>query len=382
MGRVGAVEGLVGDVDPGGGDADAGDGPRDGVDEQQAGEGGEALDVHPHYAQHAGAKDDDDGGRKRIAHGAHGAGRDLVSGGYPLEGENGGQALHGVAQCLRVGGEDAEALHVEADYQHIEDRAAAHAEEEAAQVDGATARVEARAVVLRHKGHGGLHKGRDDEVAVDLEGDGGGRSGDGGGAELVDGTLDEDVGEGEDHALQAGGKAYLHNLAQLRAPHLHGTQVEADVAFLVGQNPYYTAGRHKVGADGGDGHAVHAHIAHQHKEEVEDDVHHAADAQPVEGPFGVAGRPQDGVAEVVDHHRGEAQSVDAQVLGGVVEDVGGGVERLKDGACHRHSQHQQGKAADEGDKSRRGHGAPDVAAVALAYARCDDDVGAHRYADE
>ena len=271
---------------------------------------------------------------------------------------------------------------MEADYQHIEDRAAAHAEEEAAQVDGATARVEARAVVLRHKGHGGLHKGRDDEVAVDLEGDGGGRSGDGGSAEAVDGTLDEDVGEGEDHALQAGGKAYLHNLAQLRAPHLHGTQVEADVAFLVGQNPYYTAGRHKVGADGGDGHAVHAHIAHQHKEEVEDDVHHAADAQPVEGPFGVAGRPQDGVAEVVDHHRGEAQSVDAQVLGGVVEDVGGGVERLKDGACHRHSQHQQGKAADEGDEGRRGHGAPDVAAVALAYARGDDDVGAHRDADE
>ena len=110
------------------------------------------------------------------------------------------------------------------------------------------------AVVLAGEGHVGLTEGVAGHVDKALDIAGGGVAGDHRLAEAVDGDLNDDVGQREGHALNAGGNADLQNLSQPGQSDAQLTQLKADIALLVHQAAHHQEARQALADHRGDGH--------------------------------------------------------------------------------------------------------------------------------
>ena len=129
----------------------------------------------------------------------------------------------------------------------------------------------ARAVVLAGKGHIRLTKGVAGHIDEALDIAGGGVAGNDRLAEAVDGRLNDDIGQGEGHALNTGGNADLQNLPQPGQGNAQLPQLKADVALLMHQAAHHQKGGQALADHRGDGHARHVHLEHDHQQKTEPD---------------------------------------------------------------------------------------------------------------
>ena len=177
-------------------------------------------------------------------------------------------------------------------------------------------------------------------------------AGDDAGAKAVDDALDDDVAHRHRALLQDAGHGDDRDLAQ----HLPGKE---DGLFR-GGDAFHPAGHRQQGQhaadalaqEGGPGHARHPHVKGGDEQNVHKDVAHRRGRQEKEGGAAVAQRRENAGGYVVKEHEGQAQDVDVQVQGRVGQDLGRGVDELKQGVApqkaHQHQGGHQHRAPDQG----------------------------------
>ena len=128
----------------------------------------------------------------------------------------------------------------------------------------------------------------------------GGVSGDHGGIEGVDSRLNEQIGKGEDHVLEACRNAQHQQLPYFAAINADGLRLYPTVPLQADQVPQYQPGGNILGQNAGQGYAVGGHMAADDKDQVQNNVQDPRNGQVHQGPLRVAVGTQNRVAEVED----------------------------------------------------------------------------------
>ena len=154
--------------------------------------------------------------------------------------------------------------------------------------------------VLAHEaGAGGVEGGHhviDNGVRIGR----GGVSGYHDGIEGVDSRLNEQVGKGEDHVLEACRNAQHQQLPYFAAINADGLRLHPTVPLQADQVPQYQPGGNILGQNAGQGHAVGGHMTADDEDQVQNDVQDPCNGQIHQGPLRVAVGAQNRVAEVED----------------------------------------------------------------------------------
>ncbi len=283
--------------------------------------------VHPDDPEHAGAHDDDDGGDD-AAPNSTGGGNAGVHQGADAEGKaHDLQPLHTGGDHVRLIGEKSKELVSEQQQQSAAD--AAHQKgiqqnDTVALED--TIRLSGTPVAADKGGAAGIegrHHIEDQRIGV-----GSCRAtGYHHRIEAVDADLYEEVCNGKDGVLQAGGDAdHQHPLggglvdAQLFQMHSAGI-------LLAHQMPHDQQSGQPLGDGAGGGHTEGGHVALDHKEQVQGHIHHAGNAQIQQRPLCVPGGTEDTIAEVVYRHGRHTQSVDPQIPHGAGQQLLLGIQQ-------------------------------------------------------
>ena len=97
-------------------------------------------------------------------------------------------------------------------------------------------------------------------------------------------------------------------------------------------------GQHRgnaLGDEGGPGRPRHAHLQRAHHVDIQGHVEHGGENEQVQGDAGPPQGVEHGGQHVVHEQEGQAQEVDVQVSGGVVQDVFRGAQQHHDLAAER-----------------------------------------------
>ena len=364
---------------------DAGEHPGDGVDDGNGEVGVVREGVAPEVDEtHDAGKDHrDGGGDHRVADAAHGGGEDLDEREEHIAGSD--ERRH-----LRADGDDRRIVADEEVHHRVATREDDDGEERGGrQVDEQPlvdrlvhALTVACAEVLPDVGHDGDADGVGDGPVVVVELVEGGPARHGVRAEHIDADLQDDVGNAVHRALKGSGDADVEHPAENAAVKLL-TVVEQ--TLLLGKPPQGAHDQrraHDLRKSGRGGGSLDAPLENDHKEQVERNVGYDADEKVVKRALGVSHRAQDAAAHVVEHGRHHAEEEDAQIGGGGVECLGGGL--------HPHEQLPRGGNAEDREKNaadhREQHGGADAPAHALRVpcteVLCDDDARARRERDK
>ena len=152
--------------------------------------------------------------------------------------------------------------------------------------------------------------------------------------------------------MQGGGDAHGHDLLQHRPRHAQRPQLQTDAALGAQQHPHRQQGGHRLGDDGGVGHALYAHAELQHEQQVKSGIQHGGHQQEVEGTPGVAHRPEDAGAHVVDQQSHDAGKVDGQVGGLLRRHLRRGLHQ----AQHQGRHENAGCGEHDAQQERQHHG--------------------------
>ena len=135
--------------------------------------------------------------------------------------------------------------------------------------------------VLGHKGggsHGHALHGQHDEL-VDLVV--AAPAGHDGGTKEIDVGLDEDVGEGGDHALESCGQPDPENLAQDASVQAHVPEREPVDVVRTDQYGHGGCRGNELGQDGGIGHAGNAHLELDDEQQIQENVQDTGQDQEI-----------------------------------------------------------------------------------------------------
>ena len=273
-------------------------------------------DTHAADAPHA-----DDHGDHRIPRPSQGVGQNLNERPHEVEGHKVEHDADGVLDDLRVVGEDLEGEggdgQKDAPQNHRQDQGHFQADLHAL----AHPVVSACPVVLAHKGHDGRGEGHHQGPVDTVQLTGGRPGGHIIGAQVVDGDLDDQVGDGVHGGLDGGRNADVQHMLQGGAvdPNLSGNQTV--VPLRPGQLEEDENSAHQIGQHCGQGSAGLPHVEDSHKDQVQDHVQQAADDEVVQGPLGIAHCPEDTGAHVEQEDGNGSQENDSQVADGRGHDL-------------------------------------------------------------
>ena len=166
-------------------------------------------------------------------------------------------------------------------------------------------------MVLSHKGGTGLAKAVEQVVTHVLQAHGGAGCSHDLGAQTVDGGLDDDVGDGKDGALDAGGQAYSDDALEGDGVDSQVMWVDADDGIGLEQTDKERGGADGVGDGGGDGDTRHAPVEHGDKDEVQANVEDGGHGKRLQRHTGDADGAEDCGLKVVEQDRGHAEQKDA-----------------------------------------------------------------------
>ena len=128
--------------------------------------------------------------------------------------------------------------------------------------------------------------------------------------------------------------------------------------------------------DGSQGRAGHPHAETAHQQKVQHNVYQTGSNEEIEGAAGIAHGPQHARTQVIDQRGDGADEIDAEILPGQIDDVGGGVHPFQGqgahGEAHRHEDH----AAGDGHSHRGMYRPAHLVGVPGAEKLGDDDGGA------
>ena len=321
---------------------------------------------NPDHAEQAGAHERDQHGQHRIAQAAHAARDDVHHSAQAVGHADHAQAHHAILDDLGLARVNAEQVFPQevravAQYQADDEH-----QPQAVTQHPVDALIILCAQVLAGKAQRGLiqrvHRGID--KALDVAGRRVARDRDR--AERVDRRLDEHVGDVENHALQAGGQADLHDADKLLAVEVNVLQVDMADTVHSGQAHDDQDRRDNLRNDGRGGRAGHAPMEHDDKEQIAADVKNAREQQKVQRPARVADRTQDRRTKVIQHRRRHADEIQAHVKRCLVQHLcRGGHERQHRPRCHN-AQHDQDAAADQAGHQCGLHGLAGVLDIPAA----------------
>ena len=307
--------------------------------------------VHPDHPEYAGAQHHDDGGNHRLAQPAGGGDGAVHKGGDAVGKGHHGHTLHaginngGFGSEQRKEGRSAE-----------EQRRAQHKPhaEGVAQTDEVALLHPvrpSRAVVLAHKAGAGHVEGRHAVVDQPIRVGGGAVALDHQGVEGVDACLNEQVGNGKNGVLQSGGHAQRKDALGLRRVQLQFMYVQRVAVLHPGQRPQDQKRGNALADGAGQRHAHHAQIAHDDKEQVQQNVQRTGNGQIHQRLFGVADGAEHCVAEVVQRQRWHTQKIHPQIQDRAGQQILLGVQQPQHGGGAQQAdeqQHYTGNGADNG----------------------------------
>ena len=342
-----------------------GEDPRDRIGHIQTLERADARKhrIHPQDAEHAHAD-------KRHRCGEHAVPEPAVHAGHgrhrPVERVGRADDHHADERRLQLRfarGIEPQHLPPEHDRGHRQNAGQNHDERHGPPGDGARALILLRADVLAHGGGGGLHHGVRRAVEQPFNAHARAVAGDDRRAERVDRGLNDEVGNGEERALDTGGNADLHHFPE----HMAGEAQLLEAHFLRAQE---TAHREEAGhaqaEHRGQGDARHVDADDDHKEEIHHHVQHAGNGEIDERLARVAERAQRRGGEVIQRHDRQAEKVDAQIHRGERQHL----VRAADKPQQRHREHKADHAgdhaADHAGDERCGHGAVQLVGLVRA----------------
>ena len=176
--------------------------------------------------------------------------------------------------------------------------------------------------------------------------------------------------------------ANLNHLQQLLFVDVKLLQVYAVDRVAFHQAQQHQGGGNALGNHRGDGNALHAHVEHDDEQQVQQHVDDTGNQQEVQGPLGIPHRPQDGRAEVVEHHHGHAHKVNAHVQHRLVDDVGGGAHQLQQRPGQANAHKDEDNPGDDADKHGGVDGLPQILVIAAAIVPRHQHVDANGQADK
>ena len=261
----------------------------------------------------AGAHQRDQHGQNVVPHATQRTDDHIHDGVQTIEQGDPAEAHHTGCHHLGAGGIDPQKLRAEIDGQNTQKLCGHNAGHNADHSDLLDASIVTGAVILAGKGHVGLIEGVDVGINELLNADGGRAAGHNDLTEGVDGGLHRHVGQREQHSLNSGGDAHLHDLLELDGVDLQLPEVQPQRTGLLHEAADHQCGRNALGDHGGQCHACHIHVEVDDKDQIQDHVDNAGCEQVIERSLGIAAGPQQSGAKVVEHGGGHAGEVDPQV---------------------------------------------------------------------
>ena len=273
--------------------------------------------------------DDDDGGGDALADTAGGGDAGVHQRGYAVGKAHDPQTIHARVDDRRLVGEQPQELPAEQQHSAAEQRAGEESVEQADIEALEDAVLVSRAPVpAGEAGAGGVV--RRHHIEHQRVGIGGRRvAGNHDRVEGVDAHLHEQVGDGEDGVLQAGGDAHHQNAlgSHLVDPQL--PQIQTAGILPPQQVRHDQRRRYALGDGAGQCHAVRRHVQADDEEQVQRHVQRTGDGQIQQGALGVAGGAHHAVAAVVDGHGGHTEGEYLQVQHRAVHQLLLGVQHLQ-----------------------------------------------------
>lgn len=291
--------------------------------------------VQPGDADAADTDQDDDSRRQGIAIAAQGSGDDVDD---AIEVERPGdvkEALRPQGDDVRVAVEQADEFRRKEEDRHGDDQEERRFDAKGDFGDAEAAAQVAGAIVLANEGRRRLAEAVDETVDIVFDDEGRSRRCHGFRPQAVQGRLDEDVGQGKDHALDAGRQADVNNVMQFFPGKAQVVAFQADAVRRPAQQDQEDERIDGKGHNRRPDDAGQAEIKDQDRQQVEDDIDEIGCDQAVQRRPAIAAAAEDGRLEVIQRQKRQAQQEDAQILFGHIVDV------------WRHFQDPEGRIDDE-----------------------------------
>lgn len=306
--------------------------------------------VHPHDAENAGAEDHNDRRHDALPEAARGGDGAVHKRGDGVRPAHYAKPLHPGLDDLRLICEEGEKFAPEHEQQPAEQRARREGIRKADEIAFQHAVTVPRTEVLADEAGAACvecgHDVEDDGVGVRR----GGVAGDEHGVKGVDARLHEEIGDGKNGVLQAGGDAQRQHVFTRAPVKIAAREVQTAGVAAAQQMPHDEHGGKILGDDAGNSDAVRRHAADDDKKQVEDNVQHPGDGQIQQGALRLPAGAQHAVAEVIYRHGGHTEGVYFQIQHRAADKlllrVQQGKQRLRKGDARR-AQHKAGDGADD-----------------------------------
>ena len=304
----------------------------------------EQVDLPEH---HEGGQHNDHGGLA-VARAPEGTGIDLVEATQHIEGGHPPQQQGAILHHLGLIVEEGHDIGGKNQHRHHQDQGAANGKEQCAAdaLSGPLHLVAAQ--VLAHEGGGrqsnGLHGQEQQLVNLGIRRPAGHTVV----TEVIDIGLDKNIGEGGDRHLDGGGDTHPDDLLQHIPMEPQRAQAQLDTLVCPQQCRHHQYCRGCLGQDRSQRHTLNAHIKGQDEHQIQHRIHNGTDHQEIEGPLGIAHRPEDTRADVIEHQTQNAAEIDGEIGGGFWQHILRGLHQPQHKGCHAEAHASEDHAQNQG----------------------------------
>ena len=165
--------------------------------------------------------------------------------------------------------------------------------------------------------------------------------------------MHEDIGKGKNRVLQAGRKPYRKQFKAFYPLDFKGAERKMKLVFTANQKNHNEDCRNVLGNHRGKSDSPHAHTKGNDEKQIQNHIENAGQKQEVKGLFGVAGRRENAVSQIVDSAGRHGKHVNLKVENRVVKKVGLCVHGGKNWSGKNNACQKQNYAGGKAENGRR-----------------------------
>lgn len=238
-------------------------------------------------------------------------------------------------------------------------------------------------VILTDEGNGRLTEGIDDEVTENFDIISRCRSGHDVGAQAVDGRLNNQIGNGEDHTLHAGRQADGQHTLQHVAVNAKIARYDMKNLLLRTAEQNEEDNRAEcIGDDRCNRNALDIHMADDDEEEVEDDIDAARNGKEDERRFRISLAAENRRLEIIQHIEWHAAEINAEIAKRKRRYFRRNTEQFNNRNGDEIAEQSDDDAADKGHDDGGMNGLIGALRLILSRITGDDDIRTDRDAGE
>lgn len=337
-------------------------------------------DIDPHHPEQTSTEDRQQGWSKRLAHPPQRRTRNLIAAGNELQGQHNVHAKRSIMMHHRHIGKESQKEITLPGKEPVERGTERHARTHANPEHTMHTVHPSGPIILGNETDGRSVEPLNQKIAIILEIDRSGRTGNRIGSVTVDGRLHHHIGDGEYHPLQAGRHSDAQHAVQLRGINLHLAELQAERFFFLAQQPDNQRRTHCIGNSRRHSHSCHSHAETKHKQQIQQRIDYPGNNQNIKRTTRIAHASQNRRSEVECHDERHSQEIDAQIRHGLIQHIRGGSHPRQNRLGSHLSQHQQKESAQQGHQFHRVNGTAYAPVVTLADVIGDNGTGSHRNA--